>query len=50
MTFTPKRVSSPFKADLGVVPFHLGCNALVVHPNCGVCQPQLYTIPFVGAR
>lgn len=27
-----------FNDDLGVVPFHLGCNALVSHPNCGLCN------------
>lgn len=32
-----------FKPDLGIVPFHLGCNALVKHPNCGICHPELYT-------
>lgn len=32
-----------FRHDLGVVPFHLGCNALVSHPNCGKCFPNLNT-------
>jgi hypothetical protein len=30
-----------FRPNLGVLPFHLGCNALVVHPNCGLCNPHL---------
>lgn len=30
-----------FKSDLTPTPFHLGCNALVSHPNCGVCFPTL---------
>jgi hypothetical protein len=34
--------ATAFKADLGVVPFHLGCNALATHPNCGLCHPELY--------
>lgn len=28
-----------FKPDLGYTPFHLGCNALFSHPNCGLCFP-----------
>lgn len=28
-----------FKPDLGYTPFHLGCNALSIHPNCGLCVP-----------
>jgi len=34
-----RKPSGEFKPDLGVVPFHLGCNALFFHPNCGLCSP-----------
>lgn len=34
-----RKPSGEFKPDLGVVPFHLGCNALFFHPNCGLCNP-----------
>lgn len=37
-----RKTSGPFKTDLGIVPFHLGCNALFIHPNCGKCRPSLY--------
>lgn len=37
-----RKTSSAFKPDLAIVPFHLGCNALVIHPNCGICRPSLY--------
>lgn len=30
-----------FKPDFGVTLFHLGCNAFVSHPNCGLCFPAL---------
>lgn len=39
---------TPFKADLGIVPFHLGCNAGFAHGNCGICRPSLKLAGKVG--
>lgn len=42
-----------YNEELGEVPFHLGCNALAVHPNCilhDAAREAAYREQAVGAR